>query len=65
MCRKSVAFFGWPKIKDAEFFAKSLYISNTKKKKCFLHKVPEGANWGELGKGGRKLEGSKIKGADN
>ena len=56
--RKSLAFFGWPKIK-AKIFPKHLYNRKQKRKK-FIHRRWPKIQGAELGEGGRKLEGPKI-----
>ena len=57
--RKSLAFFGWPKIKGAENFPKPLYNSKQKRKIYIYRRRPK-IKGAELAEGGRKLEGSKI-----
>ena len=58
--RKSLAFFGWPKIKGTESFPKPLYNSKQKRKICIYRRWPK-IKGPELGEGGRKLKGPKIK----
>ena len=55
---------GWPKMKGAEIFPKPLYNIKQKRKKIIYRRWPK-IKGAELGEGGRKLEGPKIKGAEN
>ena len=55
---------GWPKIRGTEIFPKPLYNIKQKRKNVIYRRWPK-LKGAELGEGGRKLKGPKIKGAEN
>ena len=67
--KKVLLFFGWPKIKGAEFFPIPLYNIKKKRKNVIYRGWPKikekGPNLGRVAENRRKLEGPKIKGAEN
>ena len=64
-CCKSLAFFfGGRKLKGPKFFRNPSITVKTKRKNVIYRRWPK-IKGAELGEGGRKLEGMKIKGAEN